>query len=214
MVPKVIVRPPRTKIFLCPGSTHTKYSQTVFIYSYCSGETSNTNETEHDMETPNYGLLQEILHECYGNSLIYDHLQPHHSLRTIALRLAQLIPPLGFTHDHLIARHESLDNATTHSIAINTPQQSIVKDTLAPRSHEISKSMNNLNDAAITSTISTTTDSSDNDKLTSKSQTTLQSSPRLNRQSRFLAFSRNRPHYISVWTTLTSTTTRTISSSQ
>ncbi|EYB93707.1 hypothetical protein Y032_0179g705 [Ancylostoma ceylanicum] len=94
MVPVIMLRPPRTKLVI------TKREQThddILIVGNGSIVRSPSTRwsllEDSTMDSVDYGLLQDVLHEGYKLSIIYDRLDHKTSMKKISARLKQVMRP-------------------------------------------------------------------------------------------------------------------------
>lgn len=94
MVPVVMLRPPRTKLVI--NKREQTYDNIVIVDNGSivrgpSGQWSLLDGTS--MDTVDYALLQDVLHEGYKLSVVYDRLNHPDSMKKIGERLKQVMRP-------------------------------------------------------------------------------------------------------------------------
>uniref|UniRef100_A0A1I7YK33 Ras-associating domain-containing protein n=1 Tax=Steinernema glaseri TaxID=37863 RepID=A0A1I7YK33_9BILA len=122
-LPILMIRPPRTKLVICEGSS----SKTVTPKSTEMGALINTEKkvppsapsvaTNQNPLRPDYELLQEILYHGYQISLSYDRLDHVSSMARLKNRISRLLPPLPGANDA-----ESLASLSVSNNATPSPQ--------------------------------------------------------------------------------------------
>ncbi|VDL72287.1 unnamed protein product [Nippostrongylus brasiliensis] len=95
MIPVVMLRPPRTKLVICKRERTSERISTIMDNDSVARGANGRWSLLQDKPTNivDYTLLQDILHEGYKLSLIYDRLDHTGSTRKIIERLKQVMRP-------------------------------------------------------------------------------------------------------------------------
>ncbi|VDM70984.1 unnamed protein product [Strongylus vulgaris] len=94
MVPVIMLRPPKTKLVICKREqTHDDIVVVANGSIVRSPSTRWTLLDDTNLDAVDYGLLQDVLHEGYKLSLVYDRLDHKTSMKKISERLKEVMRP-------------------------------------------------------------------------------------------------------------------------